>query len=342
MDSKAGKIALHVIACAGFLSLPVIFSPDFDFSFRVLSTRSFLKDLVSYTLAIGYFYLNFYVLIPRLYFTKSYAKFAVVSLLCFIVIILIPFFLFPNEWDVINTQPLAPVPGHSHSDFFFKAQPGFFRFLLVFAVSLLIKTNNRLKQAEQEKMSAELSFLRAQINPHFLFNTLNSIYSLAITRSDKTAGSVVRLSEMMRYVTTEAHSEFVPLEKEIKYVTNYIELQQVRLGDTVKIDFQVNGTSRTKKIIPLVLMTFVENAFKYGVNPEEDSYIVIRIDDNDRDIVLDIRNRKVQTDYSKEYHSGQGIENTRQRLLMSYPGSHILEIRDKDEEYSVHLQIQLS
>ena len=108
-------------------------------------------------------------------------------------------------------------------------------------MSTMIKINNRLKQTEKEKIDAELSYLKAQINPHFLFNTLNSIYSSAIEENaDNTATAVVKLSGMMRYVISEAHHDYVPLEKEINYITDYIELQKIRLGNTVNLQYHGN------------------------------------------------------------------------------------------------------
>ena len=130
----------------------------------------------------------------------------------------------------------------------------------------MLKINSRLKLAEKEKVNAELSYLKAQINPHFLFNTLNSIYSLAIEKSDYTATAVVKLSSMMRYVITDASHKFVPLEKEINYISNYIELQKLRIDSSIKLMYTVTGDISDKKIAPLVLISFIENAFKYGVN----------------------------------------------------------------------------
>jgi sensor histidine kinase YesM len=213
--------------------------------------------------------------------------------------------------------------------------------VIVLVIAILLCVSKRLKQAQQDKLDAELSYLKAQINPHFLFNTLNSIYSLAITRSELTAAAVLKLSEMMRYVTTEAHSELVLLEKEINYVSNYIELQRIRLGKTVRIDYQTTGTSGQKRIAPLVLIPFVENAFKYGVNPEEESVVTIRITITAQKLTMFVGNKIVKIDVLDEYKSGHGMDNVSQRLQIGYPGKHKLNVSREGDEYHVNLELDL-
>jgi LytS/YehU family sensor histidine kinase len=187
---------------------------------------------------------------------------------------------------------------------------------------------------------SELSFLKAQINPHFLFNTLNSIYSLAIQRSDATPDAVVKLSGMMRYVLQDAQYETVSLQSEVNYIKDYIELQKLRLDKSVKLIFTQEGDLTGKKIAPLILISFIENAFKYGVNSEEDSEIVIRIK-SEKEFSLFVKNNKVRSYSSDEPNTGLGIKNTRKRLELLYPGLHTLEISDNEKEFSVNLVIRL-
>ena len=160
-------------------------------------------------------------------------------------------------------------------------------FLTALFVFLSLRINKQLKQTEEDKLNTELSYLKAQINPHFLFNTLNSIYSLAITENaDQTSSAIVKLSGMMRYVISEANKDFVSLEKEVNYVKDYIEMQKLRLGNTVKIDPSVSGHYFIKKIAPLMLISFIENAFKHGVNAEAHSVILIELNIIDNDLTL--------------------------------------------------------
>lgn len=214
--------------------------------------------------------------------------------------------------------------------------------ILVFIIgiisSLFFSINKRLQNTEKEKINAELSLLKAQINPHFLFNTLNSIYSLAIRKDDKTADSIVQLAELMRYIMNNANDNQIDLGKEINYINNYISLQKSRLGDTVKIDYLVKGNTIGKQITPLILISFIENAFKHGVNPEENSEINILIDIVDNNLKLSVYNKKV---FSVQTESGIGMRNTVERLELLYPERHQIEITEDNDSYSINLTIAL-
>jgi LytS/YehU family sensor histidine kinase len=216
-----------------------------------------------------------------------------------------------------------------------------YMFVIVLFCALLLKTNQRWRKLQQEQLETELSYLKAQINPHFLFNTLNSIYSLAIEKSDYTATAVVKLSGMMRYIISESHKNFVSLEKEVNYINDYVELQKFRLGDTVDIQYSLQGNYYGKEIAPLILITFVENAFKYGVNPEQHSKILAVIHIEDDRLILKVENNKVTTLQDKAEAPGLGISNTRNRLEMLYPRKHQLHIDDGAEQFKIHLEIML-
>jgi two-component system LytT family sensor kinase len=138
-------------------------------------------------------------------------------------------------------------------------------------------TMERASRAEADKANAELSFLKAQINPHFLFNTLNNIYSMAVTRNEHTPAMIMKLSNIMRYVTDDVNEDFVSLQSEVDCITDYIDLQKLRLGKKVTLDFSVAGDLDHKKISPLILMTFIENVFKYGTSNHEQSNLLIKL-----------------------------------------------------------------
>ena len=217
-----------------------------------------------------------------------------------------------------------------------------FKFLSVFIFSILIKTNNKWKYAEQKKLNAELSFLKAQINPHFLFNTLNSIYSTAITENAKnTSTAVVKLSALMRYITSVSNQQFVPLSKELEYIRNYIDLQKNRFQETIQLVYKVEGDVANKQIVPLVLIAFIENAFKHGINPEEESSIDISIEVKETTLTFHIRNNKVSHIQELELPSGLGIENTKKRLQLIYPDKHLLQIENTAKQFAVSLTLQI-
>lgn len=216
-----------------------------------------------------------------------------------------------------------------------------FLFLAVFFFSLILKINYRWRQTEKEKLNAELSYLKAQINPHFLFNMLNTIYSLAIEKSDQTSHAVVKLSQMMRFVISDAGNELVPLSREIDYLSNYIELQKMRFGDSIPLSFTVTGKATGQLIAPLILISFVENAFKHGVNAAENTDIRIAVKIDEKQLHFTAFNNKV-TVQDKQEAGGLGLENTRKRLQLLYPGRHTLVIRDEEHYFEVSLSLQLS
>lgn len=208
-------------------------------------------------------------------------------------------------------------------------------------MSVSIQTANRLHQVEHDQLFAELGQLKAQIHPHFLFNTLNSIYALAIRNDERTADTIVKLSEFMRYMIRDAHRDKVPLDMEIQYIANYIDLQKARLLDAVQIDYQLTGELGQWQMPPLLLFSFIENAFKYGVSPEEDSPIVIHLSIQDNELNLHVSNNKVQIS-QLDKSTGIGLQNARERLRLLYPAAHELTIDDSPRHFRVTLLLTLA
>jgi hypothetical protein len=337
MKSKTAQVLFHVIGVTIFLSLPIIFWPGQGGISDFFSDNRALRGYSNDILILLFFYLNFYFLIPKLYFTRKYAYFILALLICFLIVTFLPDFVLPFR----ETPRMGHRSGPGGSRMFFFIGHSLIFFLAVVFFSLMLKINNRWKQTEKEKLKAELSYFKAQINPHFLFNTLNTIYSLAIQKSPDTSEAVVKLSGMMRYVLSEASQDFVPLEKEIGYISDYIDLQKIRFGETVTIDYNPCEPLPGKTIAPLILIPFIENAFKFGVNPTEKSYIGILIRLEGNELHLNVFNRKVTKKVEAETSSGLGINNTRRRLELLYPQKHRLDVRDNDTDYIVDLFITL-
>lgn len=202
-------------------------------------------------------------------------------------------------------------------------------------------TEQRITRAEADKANAELSFLKAQINPHFLFNTLNNIYSLAISKNEYTADSIMKLSNIMRYVTDDATEDYVSLEDEVACIRDYIALQRLRLGGKVQLDFDVSGDLDHKEIAPLILMTFIENVFKYGISNHEPTNITIRIFAEQHTITFFSRNRIFRAAAVAPERTGIGIANTRQRLEHLYQDRYLLNIREENDVYTVDLTLKV-
>jgi hypothetical protein len=344
MNTKTNQIITHILGCVIILALPVLFSPDLSSDLRFVNARGFQRDFIFTILLVLFFYLNYFILIPELYFKKKYFLFFSAGFLSFLLMFLLIIQIFPAEnmhlgppAEEMGMRQPPPFGGFVIKEF----RKFLFQFVAVFVLSLMMKINNRWKQTEKEKLNAELSYLKAQINPHFLFNTLNSIYSLAIEKSDYTATAVVKLSEMMRFVTTEANNDFVSLEKELTYISSYIELQKIRFGNTIRLIFNVEGNPVGQKIAPLILIPFVENAFKHGVNPEENSYIQITINVTENVLRMMVFNNKVNVRIQNEMRTEQGLENTKNRLHHLYPAKHLLVIDDEKSAFSVSLTINM-
>ncbi len=264
-------------------------------------------------------------------------------LLAFIVITFLPLFILSKqqssdilEWK--HTHKLGGILAPFYSDI----KRNIFLFATAVFASIAFRINDHLKQLNKEKINAELSYLKAQINPHFLFNTLNSIYSLAIIKSDLTATSIVRLSGMMRYVLSETAEKFVSLEKEMNYIDSYIDLQKMRLGETALVNYSFNGNVKEKIIAPLVLIPFIENAFKHGVNPEEPSQIDIQISVSETNLYLHVFNLKVPHRMDRGAHSGLGLENGKHQLQYLYPNKHQLKIDNNNFSFTVNLNLSIA
>jgi LytS/YehU family sensor histidine kinase len=245
----------------------------------------------------------------------------------------------PQHGGMHRSPGLPPPP--SGSVFFEEVRHSIFLFASVILFSILLAVRERMLKAEKASHEAELSYLKAQINPHFLFNSLNNIYSLALAKDDAAPDAIIRLSEMMRYITRSGKEDNVPLENEIYYITNYIALQKIRFQDTVAIDYLVTEMPAGKRIAPLILICFIENAFKHGVNSDNDPVITIRLEGNETGVSLYVFNKKTGT-VRNDYEKGIGLDNTRSRLDMLYPGRYKLAIDDAQDTFTVNLTMDLA
>lgn len=351
MKTKIVASAIHVIAWIIFLALPYIFKPgpvilpgvempDEQWMFiRFMSFNLYL---------IAVFYLHGYWLMPRLLFKKDWFIYILSVLFLLTIFILFREMLFdkkpPDPFDI------HPPPGQHHEFEILKPARG--NSIFLFFVVLLISGGFRITQEwrkaerkrriiENERITMELSLLRSQINPHFLFNTLNNIYSLAVMKSDMTADAVMKLSDIMRYMTEDANSDRVSLSREADYIRHYVELQKIRLGEKTQVQLEMSGEFTQYTIPPLILMPFVENAFKYGISSHESSTIIISLKADSAQISFIVSNKifhKPQPAASR----GLGIKITRQRLEHLYPEKHSLVITETGSIFTVTLNLIFS
>lgn len=221
-----------------------------------------------------------------------------------------------------------------------------FAALLMLFMSGFIKIAQEWFKSEQqrevlkvENLNAELKFLKSQINPHFLFNCLNTIYSLAHKHSAQTEHAIVKLSTIMRYMIYDSNEDKVPLTQELQYLEDYIDIQRLRLPDDIVVDYAVQGNTAGMKIAPMLLVPFVENAFKHGISYAEPSFIAIALAIEGQEVRLVVENSRFHQRVAEK--GGIGLQNVRKRLGLLYAGAHELEITESENQFIVDLKIVL-
>ncbi|SEM13714.1 Histidine kinase [Aquimarina amphilecti] len=195
---------------------------------------------------------------------------------------------------------------------------------------------------EKEKIETELIQLRNQVHPHFLFNTLNTLYGLIIKKSNTAETAVLKLSKLMRYMLYEANTPKVSLKKEIEYLKNYVDLEKLRFDNSIDISFN-SESDKDYKISPFLLIPFVENAFKHGTSSSNKSWIVINIFTKKKELILRVENSKFSsTNTQHDSIGGIGFNNVKKRLQLLYPNKHSLKIEDNELSYEVILKLNLA
>ena len=354
INNSKKSLWIQIVCISIFIIAPFLLIPAHRSNEPFVSGMNLmlLKNLVANTLLVVFFYFSYYILIP-LFYAKKYPRFILYFLISGFLSLAPPLLV-----ELRNVSPPPHTEAHDRKNHFEdherEGRPGgpkkhgvrhleddLFLFIAVFIISIALNLQARIKQSEKEKLAAELAYLKSQINPHFLFNTLNNIYALALKKSDDTANAIVKLSGMMRYNITDAQSEFIEIEKEIDYISSYIELQKIRIGETAKVNFTINGIAHKHQIAPLLLISFIENAFKYGVNPEIESIIQIAINITNNTVELKVSNKIVPVSIVDNTKTGTGIANVIRRLDLLYSGKYQLQISHTDTDYTVTLLITI-
>ncbi len=352
---KLFLVLLQIVIWAAFIAVPYIMVPQPPENttpetlmkfYGPQSDRAqnvFLSSLLFNGLLIIFFYIHHRFLFDRFIVTRRLGAYIAIITCSYLGIYAVSY-LFRSEF--------FPQLQLFHS--FFAARDwirALTWFLLVLLVSLGMKLLGQWRQAEQkareienERLRTELSFLHAQINPHFLFNSLNTIYSLALKKSDTAPSAILKLSQLLRYVVDEANHEKVPLAREVDYLNNYVELQKLRTASTLLTNFKIEGEIDSAQITPLLLLPFVENAFKYGVSNTENSPVDILLAMKGNEVIFSVKNRKFRNEGFRDdkNSSGIGINNVQRRLELVYPFKHQLKIDDTQEFFNVNLTINLS
>ncbi|TGE26027.1 sensor histidine kinase [Hymenobacter aquaticus] len=318
-----------------------------------------VKQAFVFALWVGAFYLTAYVSVPRLLFRGHAGWFVVIILLTAAVVMLLSQGM--ESW--LNLQQLMDQHLHAPGSGFRGGGPGRGRSrrfdmmgllttLLVLGISTSVAAvqkwqadAQRRQELEQQKVNSELSFLKAQINPHFFFNTLNNIYALTVIDTGAAQQAIHTLSRMMRYVLYDTTAETTLLSKELAFVQDYVALMKLRLTERVRVELTWPEPVRDVPVAPMLLLPYVENAFKHGVSATQPSRIVVAVRQPSAQVLeLEVRNTQFPASAtSLDEGSGIGLANTRRRLELLYPGRYSLNVDEAapEGEFRVHLTLHI-
>ena len=341
---RSWQLFWHILVWTGvILFFVVIVHNNTPMTIHAIVVNFVLFGLINITL----FYLNYLVFIPRFLNRKRYGVYIATILITIIAYGLAKYSLaLIFKEDVLMhakgmkeaKKELIGFWSYFSSTLFTSIIFVFLSVLLKFSVDWFL--NERIQRdLENQRLTAELAFLKSQINPHFLFNSLNSIYSLAYQRSENTPGAILKLSEIMRYMLYECNDNKVDLSKELQYLQNYIDLQKIRFGHNAYIDFKIDGKVTDQKIVPLLLIAFIENAFKHGIANDSLTPISMFININQQNLQFYIQNKK--NNNNRDPIGGIGLHNVKRRLDLLYPGKYNLDIHDEIDTYTCELSLVL-
>ena len=331
---KGKEFLIHCLAWLCLASFPLFISFTI---FNELQAIAFFRVLLPPIL----FYMNYSLLVPKLLLQRKFLLYIITSIA----------FLISFEVIVLEIPSLIPVNQLelSQDGFLFKMRYAVITFALIAFFLLggtlrLIKhiylRDKILRQKDARQARTELEYLKAQLNPHFLFNSLNCIYSLVRDNSSEASNAVITLSELMRYTLYETNQDSVLLAKDIENIKNYVSLQKLRLSNSEMVDLEIMGDYSELRIAPLILMTFIENAFKYGTDLNGQTKVKIKLQVVGNHLFFDATNL-VGSRKADKKSSGIGLNNVISRLKLLYPNSHSLKIEKGNNEFNLKLHLTL-
>jgi hypothetical protein len=361
------KLLPHIILIPLLLTIPIVSSPDFDGTLSVFRVPPFQREFIRFVLVIIFFYLNLKIFLPKFYRQKKHIAFLLCISISFGVMVFLPYYISsgdnfmripsqmhrePQELPPHNNLfPQPPMDGRppfdnfapkrNDSSYYQMIFASLLPFLFSFLSSFFIYRSNEKKELEKLKAKAELLNLKYQLQPHFLFNILNSIYSLALLKSDDTPEGILKLSNVMRYVVQESSKDFVKLSQEIEYIKDYISLQLIRTDSSLDFSYTEIGETQGLKIAPFILVNFIENAFKYGFNAEKNSKISVKAVVQEGILNFNVFNNIVNENITDESSLKVGLKNTIEHLQQIYGEKQTLVINNDRKTYEVDLKINL-
>jgi two-component system LytT family sensor kinase len=330
---------LHVVLWIGYTANPLLNAWQQDTTKPSVNpyTNPYYWVYVSIS-SIFLFYFNADFLFPKLY-KKQNRPFQYVFILSVVIGILV-FFRYLVRVTFIDDNLVLPL-------FFFNV---FIQYLYIFGISTSYRffsdyqsEQEKQREKENERLKSELSFLRSQISPHFMFNLLNSLVSLARKKSDLVEPALLKMSDLLRYMLYEKDDKKIALEREIEYLKSYVELQKLRFGESIKIDFKIETYNPNTTIEPMLLIPFIENSFKHGVGLVENPFIEIYLRNEKKTLNFSVSN-KYNNEFTeqKDQSSGIGLQNIKRRLALLYPKNYHLRISQDENIFKADLEINLN
>jgi len=328
-------IAAHILIWMLIALLPFVFSGS-----TVWQKPGFLVSWIfSLIESIGMFYLFYGYIIKQYLKPNRFLKFVLVSISVFICFICLELSVDYLVSLIINSKEKIRFANGLIGKVFVDT------FIIGVALFVSLVENWFLSQqfrqeAEREKLESELKMLKFQVNPHFLFNTLNNIHTLVYKKSDKAPEAVLKLSSLMRYMLYETEGDRVSLKRELEYLHNFVELQKLRLTDNQRVSMKIEGNPDGYEIAPLLLIPFIENAFKHGTSTSKSATIEIAFHISNGELIFNCTNDLQPNSVSKS-GSGIGLANVKKRLDLIYSGRYRLNIDTNNEKYSLTLSLSL-
>lgn len=339
VNKKLGVVLLHIMAWAVIFSLPYLLSPHYTTNkTKNPDSEGFLYlNMITNVFWVATFYLNSYVLTPRFVYKRKHLMYFALLAGIFALIMTVHSFLFAS---LIKTYPFIFL-----NSFWFN----FPIFILMVAVGTAFrfandktKTDKITHQKQEENLKTELSFLRSQISPHFIFNVLNNMVALVRMKSDELEPTIMKLSSLMQYMLYETDDEKVSLKNETEYLKSYIDLQQQRFGHRLTVNSSFDIKNNSFNVEPMLLIPFVENAFKHGVGQIANPQIDIKLFTENDTLNFFVRNKyNCNSHEIKDKTSGIGLANVKRRLNLLYGNQHKLAITEENDWFSVTLQLKL-
>lgn len=341
-------VALHILFWVYyFLQELVALNPSTQSLSIPLFSFTFTNPEVAITYSFTFlyvfiFYLNYLVALPRFFDVKNTKQIFLALLSLFAIFIglryFIEEFLYLKLFGFHNYYDGVSIPYYIYDNIHYGSRPIVASSVLWFIVNMFRLQKDQIRLIES-KRETEINFLKSQINPHFIFNTLNNIYYLVFEKSEKSLKAIEQLSGLMRYMTYESQNETIAIQNEIDYIEDFIQLESMRIVGKANIIFEKDIENYQYRIPPLLLIPFIENGFKHGIVNNEEHPFTIKLKQDSNSFVLEVENLINQ--YKKDKQSGIGIDNIKKRLQLYFPDKHSLEINIKEQKHQVKLTINL-